>query len=394
MVEEITDRLGNVSDLRVAARTSSFYFKNKAVKVPEIARELGVAHVLEGSVRKSGDHLRITAQLVRADTGLHLWSDTYDGDLRDVFKVQDEIANAVVQALQISLMGGTVNRRSGGTSNLEAYQLYLRGRALYGVTSIGALRAAHGYFEQAVQLDPNFGSGWAWLAVATDGLSDVGIVESTIGYENARHQAQHALELSPDLFYAHFALMYVYRTYDRNWSAAQGELDEMRRLEPTNADLALSQGILDWSLGQWGPAESELRSAIDGSPLFSITYFNLGIALYGAKRFREAEAAFRKTLELSPTFMYGNSYLAKSLLAQGNVDAALSALKSEDNEEARLAYLPLILQAAGRQSEADEAFKTLRSMPIVAIAISRCNGWSEPTRSMTHHFQSCCATTS
>jgi tetratricopeptide (TPR) repeat protein len=209
-------------------------------------------------------------------------------------------------------------------------------------------------------LDPNFGSGWAWLAVATDGLSDVGIVESTIGYENARHQAQHALELSPDLFYAHFALMYVYRTYDRNWSAAQGELDEMRRLEPTNADLALFQGILDWSLGQWGPAESELRSAIDGSPLFSITYFNLGIALYGAKRFREAEAAFRKTLELSPTFMYGNSYLAKSLLAQGNVDAALSALKSEDNEEARLAYLPLILQAAGRQSEADEAFKTLR----------------------------------
>jgi TolB-like protein/DNA-binding winged helix-turn-helix (wHTH) protein/Tfp pilus assembly protein PilF len=360
MVEEITDRLANVSDLRVAARTSAFYFKNKAVQVPEIARELGVAHVLEGSVRQSGDHLRITVQLVRADTGLHLWSDTYDGDLRDVFKVQDEITNAVVQALQISLMGGTVNRRSGGTSNLEAYQLYLRGRGLYGLTSATSLRAAHGYFEQAIQLDPNFGNGWAWLAVATVIFTDVGLVEPAIGYENARHQAQHALELSPDLFYAHFALMYVYRTYDWNWSAAQAELDEMGRLEPNNADVPLFQGLLDWSLGQWGPAERELRSAIKGNPLFSDAYYNLGIALYGAKRFREAEVVFRKQRALSPTFVYGYGYLAKSLLAQGNVDAALSVSESENNDEARLATLPLTLFAAGRQSEAEEAFKTLR----------------------------------
>lgn len=360
MAEEITDRLANVPDLRVTARTSAFYFKNKAVKVPEIAHELGVAHVLEGSVRKSGDHLRITAQLVRADTGLHLWSDTYDGDLRDVFKVQDEIANAVVQALQISLMGGTVNRRSGGTSNLEAYQVYLRGRDQINPASAAALRAARGYFEQAIQLDPNFGDAWAWLAVVTDALTDVGIVEPDTGYENARQEAQHALDLSPDEFYAHFALMYVYRTHDWNWSAAQGELHEMRRLEPANSFLPGFQGMLDWTLGRWALAERELNTAINGNPLFADTYFNLGIALYGAKRFQEAEVAFRKTRELSPTFIYGNSYLAKSLLAQGDVDAALSVLNFQDNEEARLAYLPLIWQAAGRQPEADEAFKTLR----------------------------------
>ena len=126
MAEEILNLLAKVPDLLVPARTSSFYFKGKPTKIPDIARELGVANVLEGSIRRSGDHLRVTAQLVRADNGYHLWSETYDRELRDVFKVQDDIANAVVQALQIKLMGGELSRRKGGTQNLEAYQLYLR----------------------------------------------------------------------------------------------------------------------------------------------------------------------------------------------------------------------------------------------------------------------------
>ena len=126
MAEEIMNLLAQVPDLLVPARTSSFYFKGKQTKIPDIARELGVVNVLEGSIRRSGDHLRVTAQLVRADNGYHLWSETYDRELRDVFKVQDDIANAVVQALQIKLMGGELSRRKGGTQNLEAYQLYLR----------------------------------------------------------------------------------------------------------------------------------------------------------------------------------------------------------------------------------------------------------------------------
>jgi TolB-like protein len=121
MAEEIIDLLAKVPDLRVPARTSSFYFKGKATKVPDIARELGVAHVLEGSVRQSGSHIRVTAQLVRADTGFSLWSETYDRDLHDVFKVQDEIANAVVQEMQIGLLGGPLTRQGGGTKNLDAY---------------------------------------------------------------------------------------------------------------------------------------------------------------------------------------------------------------------------------------------------------------------------------
>jgi len=125
MAEEIINLLAQVSDLRVPARTSSFYFRGKSTKVPDIARELGVAHVLEGSIRRSGNHLRVTAKLVRADNGYHLWSETYDRDLHDVFKVQDDIANAVVQALQITLMGGPLTRRRGGTQNLGRSRPYV-----------------------------------------------------------------------------------------------------------------------------------------------------------------------------------------------------------------------------------------------------------------------------
>ena len=128
MAEEILNLLANAPGLLVAARTSSFYFKGKQTKIQDIARELGVAHILEGSIRRAGDQLRVTAQLIRADNGYHLWSETYDRDLKDLFKVQDDIANAVAQALQIKLMGGELSRKKGGTQNLDAYQLFLRAR--------------------------------------------------------------------------------------------------------------------------------------------------------------------------------------------------------------------------------------------------------------------------
>jgi TolB-like protein/DNA-binding winged helix-turn-helix (wHTH) protein/tetratricopeptide (TPR) repeat protein len=361
MAEEIIDRLANASDLKVTARTSSFYFKNKAAKVPEIARELGVANILEGSVRKSGDHLRITAQLIRADTGVHLWSDTYDGELRDVFKVQDEIADAVVQALQITLLGGTVDRGSGGTHNLEAYRLYIRAASAVHVLSVDSLAAAQRYLDEAIKLDPSYGNARAMHAIVTLEITDFGGLPAVTGFENARQQAQEALKISPTLFYAHAALMYVDRTYDWNWQAAQAELDEMRRLEPSNPDLPLFQGILYWAMGRWDSAERELRLSVLNDPLYAIPYFNLGLALYGAGRFEEADAAFRKTLELNPAAEYAHAYLAKVLIAENKAAAALKVLGAEEDEEARLEASPIVLQAAGRTAEADADFETLRS---------------------------------
>jgi TolB-like protein len=223
MVEEIIDLLAKVPDLRVPARTSSFYFKGKSTKVPDIARELSVANVLEGSIRASGNRLRVTAQLIRADTGFHIWSQTYDGDLHDVFKVQDEIANAVVQALQITLMGGPLTRREGGTQNLDAYQLYLRALANFQSNSRPELEEARGYLDQAIKLDPNFALAWTAQALNTTGLAWARALPWDEAFERGRQLAQHALELTPELASGHQMLGYVYRTHDWNWTAAQDE---------------------------------------------------------------------------------------------------------------------------------------------------------------------------
>ena len=175
MAEEIINLLSKVPDLRVPARTSSFYFKGKPTKVVDIARELGVADVLEGSVRRSGNRLRVTAQLVRADNGFHLWSQTYDRDLSDVFKVQDDIANAVVQALQITLMGGPLTRERGGTQNLEAYQLFLRSRDASLQNNKQALGAANEYLDQAIKLDPAYANAWAYKSLVVMEQAEIGV---------------------------------------------------------------------------------------------------------------------------------------------------------------------------------------------------------------------------
>src|SRR5262249_14897398 len=154
---------------------------------------------LEGSVRRAGDRIRVTAELIRVANGYHLWSQTYDRDLTDVFKVQDDIANAVVQALQITLMGGPLTRARGGTENLEAYQLYLRGLSAGRQGSVSSLRVAHEYFDQAVKLDPHFGLVWMELSRTTCMLTDVGEFPTKAGYESARQGAQRALQVSPDL---------------------------------------------------------------------------------------------------------------------------------------------------------------------------------------------------
>ncbi|MDA0992661.1 MAG: hypothetical protein O3A13_03400 [Proteobacteria bacterium] len=172
MSEELLNLLAKVPNLKVIARTSSFTFKGQNIEIAEIARRLNVAHILEGSVRRAGNTVRITAQLIRTADSTHLWSQTYDRPLDDTFKLQDEIANAIVQALQIQLMGGTLSHTEGGTQNLEAYQLYLRGVNASNQNTRSSLDAAGEYLEQAIKLDPTFGRAWSQLsaivAIKTD----------------------------------------------------------------------------------------------------------------------------------------------------------------------------------------------------------------------------------
>jgi TolB-like protein/Tfp pilus assembly protein PilF len=359
MAEELIDMLTKVQDLRVPARTSSFYFKGKSEDIPTIARRLMVAHVLEGSVRKYGNHLRVTAQLVRADSGYHLWSQTYDRDLDDVFKVQDEIANAVVQALQISLMGGPLTRREGGTQNLEAYQLLLRAKNGANHGTKESLETAREQAERAIKLDPDFALAQALLGSIIIDITQIRALPVRDGVERARQLAQHALQITPDLVFAHLVLGYIHRTYDLDWEAAQTEVRQALEIDPVNSDVLTVAGQVSATLGHWDDAERQLRAALVRDPLNTTVQWTLAKTMYRTGRFAAAEAAYRKLIEFEPKGDSVHAYLGKTLLAEGKAEAALAMVQQESLEGDRLDILPIVLQVAGRQADADAALKLL-----------------------------------
>jgi TolB-like protein/Flp pilus assembly protein TadD len=356
IAEEILNQLAKAPDLLVPARTSSFYFKDTQTKIADIARELGVAHVLEGSVRRAGDRLRVTAQLIRADTGYHLWSETYNRELRDVFAVQDDIANAVAEALQIQLMGGILDRRKGGTQNLEAYLLYLRGVAGYAQNTPSSLDDAIEHLEAATALDPNYGLAWVMLGTVLGGKSDIGSLPPQEGYERSREMMQKALAVSPDLARAHAGLQYIHRTFDWDWRAAEAEGRRALAIDPTEPGVPWVSGMVSFTLGRGGDAVQQLQSALVRDPLNPMVVFNLGMAHLSAGQFADAEHMFRRVIEMEPEFYWAHSWLGKSLLAQGDAEAALE-VALERPDEAMLFFLPVAFDAVGRKAEADDALR-------------------------------------
>ncbi len=353
MAEEIIDRLSTVSELKVPARTSSFYFRGRATTIPDIARALNVAHVLEGSLRKSGNHLRITAQLVRADNGYHEWSETFDRELDDVFKVQDEIAGAVVRALKVSLLGGTATRPNP-TSSTEAYTLYLQARSI-------ALRAGHAdyeaaieYLQRALKLDPKFTAAWAELA--NDRINDF-LWHASKPYEEVRVEAQNAAEqavkLDPNLSDSHLAMAKFLFYINWSWDAAELEFNHAVALDPGNADALRSGSYLLYALGRRDQAMQLGQSAIARDPLNSWNYFGIADRYRGDGRFAEAKAAYRKALELNPTGAGIHSRLGFTLLASGEPAAALAEMEQDTDELFRETSRPYALDALGRKSDAD-----------------------------------------
>ena len=360
VAEEIIDRLVKAPDLRVPARTSSFYFRDKSTNVADIAHALGVANVLEGSVRKSGKRVRVIAQLVRAEDGYQVWSQSYDRELRDIFQVQDDIATALAATLQISLAGGPLARERGGTTNLDAYQLYLRAQSSVTADSAEAtIKNAQSMLRQAVTLDPNFGLAWALLASMSVALVDNSDLSPVEGFDEARRLATHAIELSPGVAEPHAILAYLYRTRDWDWTAARKELQLALSADPADPVSLMLDGLLSLSLGQREKAERELRAAVDRDPFFNYANFNLGNALYLHGKYAEAETVFRHLLEISPRFKWTRLYLAKTLLAQGKPQAALDTLQPTEADDAGSSYLPVILFANGRTQDADAALQIL-----------------------------------
>ena len=235
--EELIDMLTKIPELRVPARTSSFYFKGKQATIADIAKALGVAHVLEGSVRKSGNTLRITAQLIRVDNGYHVWSETYDRKLDDIFKIQDEIAGAVVTALRVHLLpmqqpSAEEELRPG---NLAAYNLYLQGRQSYNQGNAAGYQGAVTAFQAATALDSHYAAAYAALAVAQLWVADSS--GSTADYESALAAAEKAIALAPVLASAYSARGFVRAGYLLDFVGAQADLDKAVVLNPNDANV-------------------------------------------------------------------------------------------------------------------------------------------------------------
>jgi TolB-like protein/Tfp pilus assembly protein PilF len=359
IAEELINLLAQAPDLKVIARTSSFSFKGQQLEVAEIAKKLNVAHVLEGSVRTSGDQMRVTAQLIRAADSTHVWSEKYDRPLKDIFKVQDEIASAIVEALQIKLMGNTLSRRQGGTQNLQAYRLYLQAGTALAEGSQESLEEADNHLRQALELDPGFGRAWSRRAWVVVGRTAGGYISTKQSYIDFRQYVEKALAVSPENAEAHAHLVGLDIYEDWDWAAAQRDVKRALALEPNNSLALHHMSLVESILGKNDEAERYARLAIAHDPMDLGWVENLAAVLYSAGRFSESEAVWRSVIEREPARPGTHAALSTVLLVQGKADTALAMLLQEPEEGARIAFESICLQAVGRQAEADAALAKL-----------------------------------
>ncbi len=355
MAEEVLDLLAKVPGIRVIGRTSSFHFKGKNEDLRTIGSTLGAAYVVEGSVRKSGERLRVTAQLISAQNGSHLWSETYDEAVGDVLKVQDQIAASLVRALQVTVSTDELGLRPILKSP-EAYDLLLRGRHAFDRFDKDGLERAAMYFQQALEIDPTFVGAAEWLAVTDEWIAEYGFVSPREGFERVRSSAQRALELNPRSGVAHLMLCDVHLVYDWDWSAAADEHRLALKLDPRSTIGAVD---LDRALGHWDEAVRILNSQFATDPLFAAHHGILGMIRYRTGRLPEAEAEMRKALAISPTYHRGHRRLGQILLAEGRFDAALAEMQQETVDGGRDLGLALVYYAMRRTADANAAFARL-----------------------------------
>jgi TolB-like protein/Tfp pilus assembly protein PilF len=358
--EELLNLLAKLPELRVIGRTSSFQFKGRNEDLRVIGEKLNVAHILEGSVRKSGEKVRISAQLIRAADGSHLWSETYDRMLDDIFVVQDDIAGEVVKALKLTLLGTTSLTRTR-TTDPEAYNLALQGRFFLDRRGQKDLERAVDYFRRSRERDPEYAPAWAGLSQAYARQAGAGSVPAADGFRRAREAAEKALALDPQLVEAHLAMGWIHNRHDWDREAADASYRRALDLEPGNAQALARVGDQALTVGRWSEAIDLMNKAIERDPLRPNYYNTLGFVLLAVNRDAEAEAAFRKAMELDPGGATRHARIGMALLLQGKIDAALQEMEQETDEIWRLAGLPLAFHALGRRGESDAALATFKS---------------------------------
>jgi TolB-like protein/Flp pilus assembly protein TadD len=357
MAEEIIDVLVKIPGLKVISRTSSFQFKGKTEDLRSIATQLGVAYVLEGSVRKSGDHLRVTAQLINSRDGTHLFSQTYDRDLSDVLKMQDEIALALVRALQIEVDPESIESRPVLRST-EAYTLYLQGVHAFDRFDQQGLEQALSDFQRAFELDPSFAAAANACGAVYAILGSWGLMPPTVAFEKSRKFTDAALKLDPKLAIAHASLGDLYRA-NWDWVAADREMQIAVALAPRNALVLSAAAGEAQSMGRWDDSLRLANASLAVDPLNPGSYAVLAFTQEILGRPKEAEAAMRRALTISPTYFDGHMYLGALLLAGGEPETALPEMLKETDDGARLVGAAAVYFALGRKADSDAALAKL-----------------------------------
>jgi eukaryotic-like serine/threonine-protein kinase len=358
LAEELLNDLAQIPGLRVTARTSSFQFKGKNVDLRAIGQKLNVGRILEGSVRKEGNKVRITAQLINAVDGFQLWSGTYDKTLDDVFAVQEEIAQKVAETLKVKLLKGS-NPLTGTnglkSKNAEAYNAYLQARYFSRRLTKDDLENAVRYYEQSIQLDPGYAPAWAGLGGTRVSQADQGYVQEEEGYAKAREMAGKALQLDPNLAEALACLAWIKNSHDWDWSGADASYQRALELDPGSATVVRGAAALAFTLGRFDEAIDLSRKAIDLNPLSAAAHFNFANYAYYDGRLPEAETAVRKVLELNSETPAAHQLLGLIYLAQSNPQAALEEAKLEVDPIWHHQGLSLAYYALGNKKEADSA---------------------------------------
>lgn len=354
--EELLNLLTRIPELKVISRTSAFSFKGKNEDVRTIGEKLGVAHILEGSLRKSGNKIRITAQLILVNDGSHIWSKTFDRTIDDIFVVQDEIAAAVVNELRITLMGDPLQQSV--TTSTEAYTLYLQGKYFLAKRTQENVVKATENFLKALELDKNSASIWAALSLAYASQANDGYLNPEEGFAKAREAAEKSIELDDNLATGHYALASIQTSYDWNWAGAQEQLEVARKLDPSNFGVINMEANLALAMGRFDEAIQLYKKALVLDPLRVGVRVNLGMALMYSKRLDEAIATLHAAIEMNPQFPTSHYRLGLCYFLLGKVDQAKAEIEKEKMDDWQMQGQALINSGIGNTTAADSLLAT------------------------------------
>jgi TolB-like protein/DNA-binding winged helix-turn-helix (wHTH) protein/Flp pilus assembly protein TadD len=363
LTEELINELAKVPGLRVVARSSAFQFKGKNEDLRAVGQKLGVANVLEGSVRKEGNLVRIRAELTKVDDGFQLWSETYDREVSHIFAAQDEIASAVAGALQTKLLSGgngAAVAASSYTTNSEAYQTYLQGQYfLARGQDREDLNKALAYAEQAIQLDGTYAAAWAQRSQVLERLARVGLIDGEYGFRRAQESAEKAISLDAGSATAYMTLALVQMNHDWNWESADAFLMKAGVLEPGSAAVISVRAHLARSLGRTEEAIGLYEQAIALDPLRANLRLALGYELYAGARYDEARTELKMAQELNPQLSSLHLTYGQIFLAEGHWQSALEEMEKEPGQWEKLSGEVFAYHALGRHEESDQALKKL-----------------------------------